>query len=407
VSKSAQSAAAPSPRKAPAWGAVFSMMLGVFGLVTAEFLPASLLTPMARDLGVTEGMAGQAITATAIVALATSLLVATLTRRIDRRIVLLTFSVLLICSNLLVATASNLFFLVLARVLLGVALGGFWTLAAATTMRLVPEALVPRALSILFTGVSAATIFAAPFGSYVGEVAGWRAVFVMAAGLGMLALAVQFATLPHMAPHGLTRLRTLIEVLSRPQIGLAMFAIILVFAGHFAFFTYIRPFLETVSGVGVSGLAAILLGFGLANFLGTILGGFMLERDMRLTLILMPLTMGVLGLILAALGKAPLADAAMVALWGLAFGAVPVAWSTWLTRTVPDEAETGGGLLVAAVQLAIALGAAGGGAIFDTSGAAGVFTAGGGVLLLAALIVVAGVQSRPAEAVVQSGVAGM
>jgi predicted MFS family arabinose efflux permease len=210
-----------------------------------------------------------------------------------------------------------------------------------------------------------------------------------------------------MAPHGLTRLRTLIEVLSRPQIGLAMFAIILVFAGHFAFFTYIRPFLETVSGVGVSGLAAILLGFGLANFLGTILGGFMLERDMRLTLILMPLTMGVLGLILAALGKAPLADAAMVALWGLAFGAVPVAWSTWLTRTVPDEAETGGGLLVAAVQLAIALGAAGGGAIFDTSGAAGVFTAGGGVLLLAALIVVAGVQSRPAEAVVQSGVAGM
>jgi predicted MFS family arabinose efflux permease len=407
VSKSAQSAAAPSPRKAPAWGAVFSMMLGVFGLVTAEFLPASLLTPMARDLGVTEGMAGQAITATAIVALATSLLVATLTRRIDRRIVLLTFSVLLICSNLLVATASNLFFLVLARVLLGVALGGFWTLAAATTMRLVPEALVPRALSILFTGVSAATIFAAPFGSYVGEVAGWRAVFVMAAGLGMLALAVQFATLPRMAPHGLTRLRTLIEVLSRPQIGLAMFAIILVFAGHFAFFTYIRPFLETVSGVGVSGLAAILLGFGLANFLGTILGGFMLERDMRLTLILMPLTMGVLGLILAALGKAPLADAAMVALWGLAFGAVPVAWSTWLTRTVPDEAETGGGLLVAAVQLAIALGAAGGGAIFDTSGAAGVFTAGGGVLLLAALIVVAGVQSRPAEAVVQSGVAGM
>jgi predicted MFS family arabinose efflux permease len=407
VSKSAQSAAAPSPRKAPAWGAVFSMMLGVFGLVTAEFLPASLLTPMARDLGVTEGMAGQAVTATAIVALATSLLVATLTRRIDRRIVLLTFSVLLICSNLLVATASNLFFLVLARVLLGVALGGFWTLAAATTMRLVPEALVPRALSILFTGVSAATIFAAPFGSYVGEVAGWRAVFVMAAGLGMLALAVQFATLPRMAPHGLTRLRTLIEVLSRPQIGLAMFAIILVFAGHFAFFTYIRPFLETVSGVGVSGLAAILLGFGLANFLGTILGGFMLERDMRLTLILMPLTMGVLGLILAALGKAPLADAAMVALWGLAFGAVPVAWSTWLTRTVPDEAETGGGLLVAAVQLAIALGAAGGGAIFDTSGAAGVFTAGGGVLLLAALIVVAGVQSRPAEAVVQSGVAGM
>jgi predicted MFS family arabinose efflux permease len=381
------------------------MMLGVFGLVTAEFLPASLLTPMARDLGVTEGMAGQAVTATAIVALATSLLVATLTRRIDRRIVLLAFSTLLISSNLLVAAAPNLIFLMLARVLLGIALGGFWTMAAATVMKLVPEALVPRAFSILFAGVSAATIFAAPFGSYVGDAAGWRIVFVIAAGLGILALAVQFATLPRMAPHGLTSLRTLIEVVMRPQIGLGMIAILLVFAGHFAFFTYIRPFLETVTGVGVGGMSAILLGFGVANFLGTILGGLMLERDMRLTLVLMPLTMGVVGLVLAAMGSAPLADAAMVALWGLAFGAVPVAWSTWLTRTVPDEAETGGGLIVAAIQLAIAIGAAAGGAIFDTRGAAGVFTAGGLVLLLAALIIVATVRPRPVEVVVRANIA--
>jgi predicted MFS family arabinose efflux permease len=200
-------------------------------------------------------------------------------------------------------------------------------------------------------------------------------------------------------------LRTLIEVVMRPQIGLGMIAILLVFAGHFAFFTYIRPFLETVTGVGVGGMSAILLGFGVANFLGTILGGLMLERDMRLTLVLMPLTMGVVGLVLAAMGSAPLADAAMVALWGLAFGAVPVAWSTWLTRTVPDEAETGGGLIVAAIQLAIAIGAAAGGAIFDTRGAAGVFTAGGLVLLLAALIIVATVRPRPVEVVVRANIA--
>lgn len=385
-------------QEAPAWGAVFSMMFGVFGLVTAEFLPASLLTPMARDLGVTEGMAGQAVTATAVVALVTSLLVATLTRRIDRRIVLLTFSILLIASNLLVASASNLPLLILGRVLLGIGIGGFWTMSAATTMRLVPEALVPRALSILFSGVSAATIFAAPFGSYVGDIAGWRIVFVLAAGLGVLALVVQFATLPRMAPHGLTRLRTLLEVLMRPQMGLGMMAILLVFTGHFAFFTYIRPFLETVTGVKASEMSAILLGFGAANFLGTFLGGMLLERDMRLTLMLMPLVMGVLGLVLAGLGSAPLADAAMIALWGLAFGAVPVAWSTWITRVVPDEAESGGGLIVAAVQLAIAVGAAAGGVIFDASGATGVFTASGLILLLAALLILAGVRPRPVEA---------
>jgi predicted MFS family arabinose efflux permease len=179
-----------------------------------------------------------------------------------------------------------------------------------------------------------------------------------------------------------------------------MIAIVLVFTGHFAFFTYIRPFLETVTGVGVSGISAILLGFGVANFLGTLLGGFMLERDMRLTLLLMPLLMGAIGLTLAAMGAAPLADGAMIALWGLAFGAVPVAWSTWLTRSVPDEAESGGGLVVAAIQLAIAIGAAAGGAIFDTRGATAVFVAGGLVLLLATAIILACVQPRQVEAAV-------
>lgn len=400
MNSSLSGASPAAPRQTAAWGAVTSMLLGVFGLVTAEFLPASLLTPIARDLRVTEGLAGQAVTATASVALITSLLVASVSRRLDRRYLLLGFSVLLIASNLLVASATSLTALVLGRVALGIGLGGFWTMAAATAMRLVPEAQVPRALSIIFTGVSAATIFAAPFGSFVGEMAGWRTVFLLAAGLGAIAFIVQFATLPSMAPQGHARLRTLIDVLARPQIGLGMIAVTLVFTGHFALFTYIRPFLETVTGVGVGGMSAILLGFGVANFLGTLLGGFLLERDMRLTLTVMPLVMGVLGLMLAALGSAPLADTVMIALWGLAFGAVPVAWSTWLTRAVPDEAESGGGLIVAAVQLAISIGASAGGAFFDASGARGVYAAAGIVLLIATLIILAGVKRQTAAVAV-------
>lgn len=382
----------------PAWGAVFSMTLGVFGLVTAEFLPASLLTPIAMDLGITEGMAGQTVTATAVVALLTSLVISSATRRIDRRQVLLAFSVLLVAANLMVALAPSLPLLLLGRVLLGVALGGFWSMSAAIAMRLVPEALVPRALSMIFSGVSAATILAAPVGSYLGDVAGWRSVFFMAAGLAVIALVAQVFTLPRMAPSGLTRLRTLAEVLARPGVGLGMLAVMLVFTGHFAFFTYIRPFLETVTGVGISAVSAILLGFGIANFLGTLLAGPMIERSLRLTLLSMPLLMGMLGIALVSLGNAPMADAVMVSLWGLAFGAVPVAWSTWLTRTVPDQAESAGGLIVAAIQLAIAIGAAAGGAMFDLSGATGVFASAGFTLLLAAAIIMLGVRPRPAVA---------
>lgn len=386
-----QAAAAGGEPRA-AWGAVAAMTLGVFGLVTAEFLPAGLLTPMAADLAVSEGQAGQAVTATAVVALVTSIFVATVTRRIDRRHLLIAFSVLLVASNLMVALTPDLPVLLAGRVMLGIAIGGFWTMATATAIRLVPAALVPRALSIIFTGVSAATVVAAPVGSFLGDVLGWRAVFLIGAGLGVIAFAAQVATLPRMAPSGATRLRTLVEVLARPGIGAGMLAVILVFAGHFALFTYIRPFLETVTGVAAGGVAAILLGFGVANFVGTFLAGFLIERSLRLTLVLMPLVMGVIGLALVGLGGRPVGDGALVAVWGLAFGAVPVAWTSWLARTVADEAESAGGLLVAAIQFAIAAGAAVGGGVYDVAGADGVFTVGGAVLVVSALMVLVGIR---------------
>lgn len=399
-SPSASSNSSPTPSSAdrPAWAAVFSMSLGVFGLVGAEFLPASLLTPLAADLRVSEGLAGQAVTATAGVALITSLLITVLTRKIDRRQVLLGFSILLIISNLIAAMAPNLTVLLFARVLLGMALGGFWTLSAATTMRLVPEEYVPRALSIMFAGVSAATVFAAPVGSYLGDLLGWRAVFIAASGLGVLAFAIQFFTLPSLPPRGHSRLGTLIELLTRPVVSLAMLSILLVFTGHFGFFTYLRPFLETVTGVSATGVSAILLVFGVGNFIGNSLAGFIIERSMRATLATMPLIMAVLALGLSLAGGNVVTDTVMAAAWGIAFGAVPVAWSTWITRAVPDEAESAGGLFVAAVNLAIALGASGGGAIFDMSGAKTVFLTSGVVLALAFIAIVAGVETRHAQA---------
>jgi predicted MFS family arabinose efflux permease len=375
----------------PAWPAVVSLALGVFSLVTAEFLPASLLTPMAAALHVSQGVAGQAVTATATVALIAGLLAAVVTRGLDRRLVLIGFSVMLIASDLLVATARDLPALLMARVLLGIALGGFWSMATAVAMRLVPETLVPRALSLVFSGVSAATIVAVPMGSYLGSQIGWRSVFLLGALIGLVTLLFQLVTLPRLPATGAARLSTLVHVLLRPRIGIGMVCTVLVFTGHFSLFTYIRPFLQGASGISTDGLSLLLLGFGLANFFGTFLAGFLVQRDLRATLALMPLLIGLAGLLLASGIGGLAAEALLVALWGMAFGGVPVAWSTWLSRTVPDEPESGGGLIVAAVQLAIATGAASGGAIFDLSGARGVFLGGGALLALTAGIVALGV----------------
>ncbi|WP_428697727.1 MFS transporter [Stappia sp.] len=387
-------AGTPAATLTAAWAAVFSMCLGVFGLVGAEFLPASLLTDMAQDLGISEGLAGQAVTATAAMGVVASLSVAALTRSIDRRRVLLGFSALLVLSNLVVAFSASVEVLLVGRLMLGAALGGFWSLSTAVVMRLVPEASVPKALSIMVSGVSAATIFAAPVGSYVGDMFGWRVAFAGAAGLGLAVLAFQFATLPSLPSRGRARFGMLVELMSRKRIALAMLAVLMVFGGHMSLFTYIRPFLETVTDIGITAISATLLAFGVANFIGNYLGSMLVARSLLMTLAVMPLTIAVLAFLLATIGGTFVIDLALIALWGLAFGTVPVAWSAWIARSVPDEAESAGGLLVAAINLAIALGAAIGGLILDLSGVQSVFLASGSVLVLAAITVIAGVDAR-------------
>lgn len=371
----------------PAWMAVFSLAMGVFGLLTAEYLPASLLTPMALDLGVSEALAGQAVTVTAVVALFAGLLVPGLTRSLDRRLVLLGFSALMIASNLLVALSSSLAVLLIMRILLGIALGGFWSMAAAVAMRLVPAALLPRALSIIFSGIAVGTVVAVPLGSYLGGQFGWRSAFFAAAAVGVVTLVFQMFTLPSLAPHRPSRLRTVLEVLLRPGIAVGMFGCVLVHTGHFALFTYIRPFLESTTGVGPQTLALMLLGFGVANFAGTLFAGWLLQRNPRATLVLMPVLVGVVALALVGLPASVNGQALLLALWGMAFGGVPVAWSNWVARSIPDQAESAGGMVVASVQSAIAAGAAAGGSVFSFSGINGVFVAAGILMLLAALLI--------------------
>jgi predicted MFS family arabinose efflux permease len=371
----------------PAWMAVFSLAMGVFGLLTAEYLPASLLTLMATDLGVSEALAGQAVTVTAVVALFAGLLVPGLTRSIDRRWVLLGFSTLMVASNLLVAVSSSFAVLLLMRILLGIALGGFWSMAAAVAMRLVPSALLPRALSIIFSGIAIGTVVAVPMGSYLGGLYGWRSAFLAAAAVGIVTLAFQSFTLPRLAPRRPARLRTVLEVLLRPGIAMGMFGCVLVHSGHFAMFTYVRPFLEGTTGIGAQGLSLMLLGFGVANFAGTLVAGKLLERHPLATLVSMPALVGVAALGLVLLPASVPGQAVLVAIWGLAFGGVPVAWSNWVANAVPDQAESAGGMVVASVQSAIATGAAAGGAMFSLGGSAGVFVAAGVLMLLAALLI--------------------
>lgn len=355
-------------RTKAAWAAVVSLMLGAFSQVTAEFLPASLLTPIATDLGVSVGAAGQVVTATSLVGIIAGLATAIVTRAMDRRVVLWSLTVLLIVSNLLSATASNLTMLLFARVLLGISLSGFWAMATATAMRLVPADALPRAISLIFSGVSIATVSAAPIGAYLGDLWGWRNVFLLAAIVGAVVLVFQMLTLPRLPPLTSPDVRTLFVLMRRPSVRLVMIAIAVSISGHFAGFTYVRHFLEQVPQLPVTAISLVLLAYGVGGFFGNFAGGALVARSAKLAIVMGSAAIAVLALVLFVFGASGLVAGIAVGLWGFAFGVLPVGFQTWMVRVASDEAESAGGLLVSAFQVAITVGAVVGGILVDGFG---------------------------------------
>jgi predicted MFS family arabinose efflux permease len=373
------------------------MALCVALLIAAEFMPVSLLTPIADDLGATAGMAGQAISISGLFAVSASLFIATFAARFDRRYVLVGLTGGMLCSLVLIASAPSFMVLMVARALLGIVIGGFWALATATVMRLVPEESVPKALGVVYTGNAVATAFAAPIGSYVGGIIGWRGVFWVLVPLVLVNMIWQWKSLPAMPPQAANPVGKLFGLLRRRNVAFGMLGVMLTFAGAFAAFTYLRPFLETRTRVTVPQLSLLLLGLGLAGFVGTYGATAFARRRLYLLLVGLPAALGVATLCLLSGQHSLWAVALTMIAWGTLNSAIPVAWSTWLTKGINDEPESGGGLLVAAIQLSIMLGGALGGYLLDYISVGATFIGGALLLFAAAAVVGNGNRIRPLD----------
>ena len=378
------------------WSAVFALTLCVSTLIASEFMPVSILSPIAADLHLTQGAAGQAISISGLFAVLTSLSVASLSRGVDRRVLLLGLTLLMLVSGLTVAFAPNYFVFMTGRALIGVVIGGFWSMSAATVMRLVPEDQVPRALGLLNGGNALATTIAAPLGSFLGQYIGWRGAFFVVVPLAAITFAWQWLTLPAMPSDRTARTASALGVLRRPAARIGALAVALLFAGQFALFTYVRPFLEGVTQLGVSTLSIVLLLMGAGGLFGTWLFGRFVARSLSATLILAPVALALIAGGLVALGRFALPTALLLTLWGVVGTGAPVAWWTWVARRFPEDAEAGGGLLVAVIQLAITFGAAGGGLLFDAGGYRATFLTSAALLVAGALV--AAVDARAARA---------
>lgn len=373
--------AAISPLTKARWSAVFSLFMGVTCLISAEFIPVSLLTPIAAGLSISEGMAGQTVTAVGALAMITSLLLAPLSRRTDRRHILLILSALLIVSNLIVAFASSYPMLMLGRALLGICVGGFWSMASAVTIQLVPQKDIPRALSILYSGVSVATIISLPLASLLEENFGWRNVFLLSTVPGIISLIWQYAVLPSIPPRPGNDFRGMFALLKVRWALAGIAATIFAYGGYHSLFTYLRPFLEHGLSLTPGSLSTMLLAYGITNTAGTFCAGILLNRSFRATMMGMHAALAAIALVLFFLHGSIVVSIPLLLLWGFFFGMLCVGWTAWIALTLADKAEIAGGLSVAAIQFSIGTAAALGGNIYDASGMTGIFLTAAAILV--------------------------
>lgn len=382
-------ASAPTLADTPtaAWGAVLSMALCVALLIASEFLPVSLLTPMAAGLHATEGQTGQAISISGLFAVVASLLVTTVAGRLNRKTILVAMTALVLASLVLVAAASNFTILMVGRALLGVCVGGFWALATAVIMRLVPSEAMPRALAVLYGGQAIAAAFAAPVGSYLGGMFGWREVFWGLTPLVAVNLVWHLTALPSLPARDRQDFGAMLALLRRPYFLRGLTASMLSWGAAFTMFTYLRPFLERVTGADVGLLSLLLLALGTAGFIGTWAAGRFIGPEIAPLLKAPALVMGGATLGLLLLGRSWLAVGVLLAVWGAMNTGMSVIWMTWMSRNADDAPEAAGSLMVAAIQTSILLGAVIGGWLLDGLSVQATF-AGSIILALAALALI-------------------
>ena len=266
------------------WVAVWSVALGSFVLVLSEFLPIGLLPAIADDLQISIGIAGLLVVATGLMGAIGAPVVTVLTSRVDRRIVLWSLTALLVVSDVLGAIAPNLVVLLVARMLLGLAIGGFWSIGAGIASRLVRDSAVIRATSIITAGVSVATVVSLPLGAFVSAVATWRTAFFIGAGSVWWRCSCSSSCCRASRRSSACGSRPSAGCWRSPAPASGLIATALAFIAQFSAYTYVAPYLQQLVHLTPEVITVALLAFGIAGIAGNFVAGITLSRNVTGTL---------------------------------------------------------------------------------------------------------------------------
>lgn len=280
--------------------AELALALGGFALGTGEFASMGLLPNVARDVHVSVPVAGHMISAYALGVVIGAPLLAAVFARTGRRAMLIGLMVFFACANLLCAAASSYGLVVAARFLAGLPHGAYFGIASLVAASLVSPDKRPQAVARMMLGLSCANIVGVPFATWVGQVAGWRAAFVVVATIGLAtAVLCRLALKPTPAPDNASPL-TELGALRRGQVWLTLGIAAIGFGGVFAVYSYITPLLTNVSGMTEAHVPLVLSVTGMGMVAGSLFGGWLagrgVMRAIRIALVLNVVTLGLVAI---------------------------------------------------------------------------------------------------------------
>ncbi|MEV4673321.1 MULTISPECIES: MFS transporter [Actinomadura] len=351
--------------------------MGIFSIVTTEILPIGLLTSIGSGFTVSDGTAGLMMTMPGYLAAVAAPTVTIATARIDRRSMLCACMVLLAAANFLAAAAPGYGAMLVSRVLVGVVIGGFWSIGAGLADRLVPAGSTRRATAVIFSAVPLGSVLGVPLGTLIGDLAGWRASFAV---MGVLSTAVLIALavlVPPLPAERATRLDVLRGMIRNGGTRFALLATFLVVLAHFAAYTYVTPTLERVTHVPSELLTVFLLIYGLAGILGNFLGGAAVARHPYAAFGVAGGLIAVATLTFPLLGRWEAGAVALLIVWGIGYGAVPVCSQTWFIKSAPHAPEAASVLFTSSFQATLSTGALVGGIVVDRTALSTVMLLGG------------------------------
>ncbi|MDH2415207.1 MFS transporter [Nocardioides sp. CER19] len=349
------------------WLPVVALTAGTLWTVTAELLPAGLLLDIGSDTGVAAGTVGYLVTAWGLAIAILSLPLARLTRRVDRRTVLVAALAGTGSATVLTALAPTYPLLVVARTLAAAGHGLFWALVVVAAGSLVEERYVARAVAVVVAGPTIASVVVIPAATALGDAAGWRVAFALVGLMTVVTGLLLGPLLPRMTPVPVPRGRRDPSAVATVRVA-ALGGVLLV--AHFMAFTFVAPILTGPGALPRSLVSVVLLVFGGAGVVGLVGAPALVRRHPSWAL---PITGMLLALALLAVGLAggsrPAELVAVVA-WGIAIGALPVVFQTRLLALAsPAFRPTAGAVMVVALNLGVAAGAAAGGVLDGRAGA--------------------------------------